>query len=128
MRYTDNMTKEEARTGNMGFASAFYSNQRRIQICIYNLFSLFCEKKYEKLGVFDSSWQKNVLSKLNSIENRLANIENQITILNKEFKTLNQNSESILLELKQIENGINANNVLTAITAYQTWRMNKKLS
>ena len=100
---------------------SFYINDKKIQY-----FEI--HEAFEKLGVFDSSWQKNVLSKLDSIENRLANIENQITILNKEFKTLNQNSESILLELKQIEKGINANNVLMAITAYQTWRINKKLN
>ena len=106
----------------MGLAMiSFYINDKKIQY-----FEI--HEAFEKLGVFDSSWQKNVLSKLDSIENRLANIENQITILNKEFKTLNQNSESILLELKQIEKGINANNVLMAITAYQTWRINKKLN
>jgi hypothetical protein len=106
----------------MGLAMlSFYVNDKKIQY-----FEI--HEAFEKLGVFDSSWQKNVLSKLDRIENRLANIENQLTTLNKEFITLNQNNESILLELKQIEKGISTNNVMMAFTAFQTWRINKKLN
>lgn len=80
---------------------------------------------FEKLGVFDSTWQKNVLNKLDRIETRLSQLSNQLTELNRNFMTLVESSENIVTELKEINNSIMTNNLLQAITAYQTYKINK---
>ena len=82
---------------------------------------------FEKLGIFDNSWQKSVSSKLDNIENRLAQINNQLTELSQSFISLVDSSENIISELKEINSNIITNNMLQTITAYQTWRINKNI-
>jgi hypothetical protein len=96
----------------------FYLNDKKIRY--YEIYEAF-----EKLGVFDSTWQKNVLNKLDNIEIRLAQISNQLTELNQNFITLIDSSNNLVSELKEINSGIMTNNMLQAITVYQTWRINK---
>ena len=107
----------------------FYRNMAVVMIVFYlddkkiRYFELY--EAFEKLGVFDSTWQKNVLNKLDNIEIRLAQISNQLTELNQNFISLSESSENIVLELKEINSSVMTNNMLQAITAYQTWRINK---
>jgi DNA repair exonuclease SbcCD ATPase subunit len=96
----------------------FYLNDKKIRY-----FEIY--EAFEKLGVFDSTWQKNVLNKLDSIEIRLSQISNQLTDLNQNFISLVESSENVVSELKEINSNIISNNMLQAITAYQTWRINK---
>jgi hypothetical protein len=96
----------------------FYLNDKKIRY-----FEIY--EAFEKLGVFDSTWQKNVLNKLDNIEIRLAQISNQLTDLNQSFISLVESSENVVSELKEINSGISASNLFQAITAYQTWRVNK---
>jgi hypothetical protein len=96
----------------------FYLNDKKIRY-----FEIF--EAFEKLGVFDSTWQKNVLSKLDNIEVRLAQISNQLTELNQNFISLIESSENIVSELQEINSSIMTNNLLQTITAYQTWMINK---
>jgi hypothetical protein len=96
----------------------FYLEDKKIRY--YNIYEAF-----EKLGVFDSTWQKNVLNKLDRIEIRLTQINNQLTELNKNFISLVESSQDIVSELRGINSNIMTNNMLQAITAYQTWRVNK---
>jgi hypothetical protein len=96
----------------------FYLNDKKIRY-----FEIY--EAFEKLGVFDSTWQKNVLNKLDNIEIRLAQISNQLTDLNQNFISLVESSENVVSELKEINSSIMSNNMLQAITAYQTWRINK---
>jgi hypothetical protein len=96
----------------------FYLNDKKIRY-----FEIY--EAFEKLGVFDSTWQKNVLNKLDNIEIRLAQISNQLTELNQSFISLVESSENVVSELKEINSGIMTNNLLQAITAYQSWRINK---
>lgn len=104
---------------NMAVAMiVFYLNDKKIRY-----FEVY--EAFEKLGVFDSTWQKNVLNKLDSIENRLAHISNQLTELNQNFISLVESSQNVASELKEINSSIMTNNMLQAITAYQTWRINK---
>lgn len=95
----------------------FYLNEKKIRY-----FEI--HEAFEKLGVFDSTWQKNTLNKLDKIELRLAQISNQLTDLNRNFISLVESSEKIVSELKEINDGIMTNNLLQSITAYQTWRVN----
>ena len=104
---------------NMAVAMiVFYLNDKKIRY-----FEIY--EAFEKLGVFDSTWQKNVLNKLDNIEIRLAQISNQLTELNQNFITLVESSENLVSELKEINSSIMTNNMLQAITAYQTWKINK---
>lgn len=94
----------------------FYLNDKKIQY--FDIYEAF-----EKLGVFDSSWQKNVLNKLDNIEYRLSQISNQLTELNQNFVSILKSSDKIVQELKEINSNIITNNVLQSITAYQTWKI-----
>lgn len=86
-------------------------------------------ESFEKLGAFDNSWQKNVASKLESIDERLSSLSNQLTELNENFTQLSKNSESLLSDLKESMKGINsrldANNLISGIQAYQLYKINK---
>ena len=96
----------------------FYLNDNKIRY-----FEIY--EAFDKLGVFDSSWQKNVLNKLESLELRLANLSNQLTELNQNFISILEISNDITVELKHINSSINTSNVIQAISAYQLWRINK---
>lgn len=96
----------------------FYQNDKKIRY-----FEIY--EAFEKLGVFDSTWQKNVLNKLDKIEVRLAQISNQLTDLNQNFISLIESSENIVSELKEVNSNIMTNNMLQTITAYQTWKINR---
>lgn len=98
----------------------YYLNDKTIRF--YEIYEAF-----EKLGIFDNSWQKSVSSKLDNIENRLAQINNQLTELSQSFISLVDSSENIISELKEINSNIITNNMLQTITAYQTWRINKNI-
>jgi hypothetical protein len=104
---------------NLAFAMiVFYLNDKKIRY-----FEIY--EAFEKLGVFDSTWQKNILNKLDNIEIRLAQINNQLTELNQNFISLIESNNNIVSELKEINSGIMTNNMLQAINAFQTWRINK---
>lgn len=104
---------------NLGIAMiVFYLNDKKI--FFYEIYEAF-----ERLGVFDSSWQKSISNKLDNIENQLAQISDQLTELNQNFTSLVESSEKIVHELKEINSSIITNNLLQAITAYQTWKINK---
>ncbi len=96
----------------------FYLNDKKIRY-----FEI--HEAFEKLGVFDSTFEKNVLSKLGSIEARLNQIGNQLTEMNSNFKTLIESNESIIKELKEIDKSIMTSNLIQSFTAYQTWKINK---
>jgi hypothetical protein len=96
----------------------FYVSDKKIRY-----FEIY--EAFEKMGIFDSTWQKNVLNKLERIEIRLAHMSNQLTELNQNFELLVKSSENITHELKEINSGIVSNNLLQGITAYQTWKLNK---
>ena len=85
---------------------------------------------FDKLGVFDSSWQKNTLKQLESIDNRLLNLNNQLTELNSNFREISNNTESLLENinnsLKNINSGIDANVVISGIQTYQLYKINKQ--
>lgn len=96
----------------------FYLNDKKIRY-----FEIY--EAFEKLGIFDSTWQKNVLSKLDNIEIRLTQINNQLTELNQNFISLIESNNKIVSELQEINSGIMTNNMLQAINTYQIWRINK---
>ncbi len=85
---------------------------------------------FDKLGVFDSSWQKNTLKQLESIDNRLLSLNNQLTELNSNFIEISNNTQSLMENinnsLDKINIGIDANTVLTGIQTYHLYKINKQ--
>jgi hypothetical protein len=110
----------------------FYYNMAQAMLVLYlsdkkiRYFEIY--SAFERLGVFDSTWQKNVLNKLGSIESRLISIDNQMTELNQNFKSILDSNESIVNELKELNSAMISNNLLQGITAFQTYRINRKLT
>ena len=100
----------------------FHLNDNKIQY--FDVYTAF-----EKMGVFDSSWQKSIKGTLGSIDAKLSSISDQLTTLNSEFANLveaNQNlAESVSTGLQGLQSSIDANTAISAITAYQSWRLNK---
>lgn len=98
----------------------FYINEKNI--LYYEIFEAF-----EKLGVFDSTWQKIVLKKVENIENSLDEINDKMTLLNAKFSLIVNHNEKIVEELKKIESSSKTTNMIQAISLYQLWRNNKEL-
>lgn len=98
----------------------FYINDKKMRF-----FEIY--EAFEKLGVFDSTWQKVVLTKLESIDYHLRLINDELSELNTNFTTIVEQSEEIVYELKNIESSIITNNMLSAINTYKTWKINEKL-
>jgi len=100
----------------------YYLNNNRIQY--FEVYTAF-----EKMGVFDSSWQKSVKGTLKSIDAQLSSINSQLITLNSELANLaaaNQNlGESIRTGLDALQSSVDSNTIVSGITAYQTWKLNK---
>ena len=100
----------------------FYLSDKKIRF-----FEIF--EAFNNMGALDSSWQKNVASKLNSIDMRLFDINNKLTEMNEGFIRLSENTGDLIGDLKQGLEGLNnkfdANNLLQAIATYQVYKINK---
>jgi len=99
----------------------FYLNDNKI-----GYFEIY--QAFEKLGVFDSTWQKNLMDKMSNIENNLSKISNDLTKINSNFEQLISQSEKITNELKSINSSVQTGNMIQVISAYQLWRVNRKIN
>ena len=110
----------------------FYSNISTTMLVFYlsgkkiNYFEI--HSAFDKLGVFNSNWEKGVLNKLNNIEERLSEITNGLTRLNDNFIELIKSNDRITNELKSIDSTLVTGNLLSSINVYQNWRISKKIS
>lgn len=88
----------------------------------YNLF--------EKLGVFDSTWQNKIYNKLSSIDNNLYQINENLKILNDNIKDvaieINELKENINSKLSDIKSSSDFNNIISSIQLYQLYKINKQ--
>lgn len=88
----------------------------------YNLF--------EKLGVFDSTWQNKIYNKLSSIDNSLSKINGNLKILNDNIKDvaveINGLKESLNSKLSDIKSSADVNNIISSIQLYQLYKINKQ--
>ena len=99
----------------------FYLNDSKI---LY--FEIY--QAFEKLGVFDSSWQKLVLKKMDDIHEVLKEMNDEMSEINNNFQNLVDSTETISKELDSINSTIKTGNMIQAISAYQLWRMNNKIN
>lgn len=88
----------------------------------YNLF--------EKLGVFDSTWQNKIYNKLSSIDNSLSKINENLKILNDNIKDvaveINGLKESLNSKLSDIKSSADVDNIISSIQLYQLYKINKQ--
>ena len=110
----------------------YYKNIAKTMVIFYlndNKISYFeIHQAFEKLGVFDSTWQKNLMSKMSNIESNLNRISNDLTQMNNNFEQLINQSEKITNELQAINSSVKTGNMIQAISAYQSWRINRKIN
>jgi uncharacterized protein YneF (UPF0154 family) len=109
----------------------YYKNIAKTMVIFYlndNKISYFeIHQAFEKLGVFDSTWQKNLMSKMSNIESNLNRISHDLTQMNSNFEQLINQSEKITSELHAINSSVKTGNMIQAISAYQSWRINRKI-
>ncbi len=94
-------------------------------------------ESFDKLGMFNSTWENEVSEKLTNIGDKLddlmhsiynmeQNIVNELSNLSyvtqESFEDLNK---SVTSQLKEVESSINTNNLLTGIQTYQLYKINK---
>ena len=110
----------------------YYKNIAKTMVIFYlndNKISYFeIHQAFEKLGVFDSTWQKNLMSKMSNIESNLNRISHDLTQMNNNFEQLINQSEKITSELQAINSSVKTGNMIQAISAYQSWRINRKIN
>jgi len=108
----------------------YYKNIAKTMVLFYlsdNKISYFeIYQAFDKLGVFDSSWQKNLMSKMTNIEADLNNISYDLNRINSNFEQLINRSEKISNELHAIKSSVQTGNMIQVISAYQLWRLNIK--
>ena len=105
----------------------FFINDKKIQF-----FEIY--ESFEKMGVFDSTWNKNVLNKLKKIEIGISSLSNELSKLNDNFykvlestKTINENLKAIQIDAKNIKSSIDTSNLIQTITAYQVYQIKKRI-
>ena len=101
-------------------------------ITFYEIYETF-----DKSNVFQSNWEKEIMEKLDKIsegielvmigiktmeKNLISEISNLSYITEESFKELNK---SVIYELDSINSSINFNNLLTGISTYQLYQINK---
>jgi hypothetical protein len=94
-------------------------------------------ESFDKLSVFNSSWENEVSEKLTNIGDKLDDLMESIYMMEQNivselgqlsyvtqesFEGLNR---SVTSQLKEVESSININNLLTSIQTYQLYKINK---
>lgn len=97
---------------------------------------------FERLGVFNSTWQKDLLDKMGQIDGRLENIEGGLVQLN---STMKQFENRFIKEVKQLQlisaqgivavsqgleklgNKMDTSNAIAAVNAYQNYQTKRAL-
>jgi hypothetical protein len=95
-------------------------------------------ESFDKLKIFNTNWENEVLYKLKDIEVGLNELLNSISSLERNItsglKTLTYVTQtgfsdlnnSVIRELKSIDSSLDLNNLLTGISTYQLYKINKQ--
>jgi small nuclear ribonucleoprotein (snRNP)-like protein len=83
---------------------------------------------FDGLGALDSSWEKNIKVSLKGIKISLDNLNDSITGLGDSINKMTAQNDMILKELSNIDSTIKFGNLIQSITAYNTYRIKKKLN
>lgn len=98
------------------------------QITFYTIY-----EKLDKLNIFNSNWQNEMSQKLTDINNNFIQLSKEIKDMGDgiisaiwDLSYVTEQTNDILNDkLDEINSGINANNLLTAINTYQNYQINK---
>ena len=93
-------------------------------------------ERLDKLNVFNSNFQNQMLSRLSNIETRLDDVIYSIQDMSLEIVSsldmltdeIQQSSNMLSKNLESIESSIDVNTFITGIGVYQMYKMNKKLN
>ena len=106
-------------------------------ICVLiedDMFSFYEIYEYfDKLGVFNSKYQNDMLDKLSSVDVKLSEVvysiqkmsTNVVSSLSKISSDINNSSELLSKNLKGIESSVDFNTLITGIGVYQMYKINK---
>jgi hypothetical protein len=108
----------------LSFVMLSYLNEDK-KLKFFEYYNLF-----EKLGVFDSTWQNKIFNKLSSIDNNLYKINENLKILNDNIKDIsieiNELKENLDSKLSDIKSSTDINNIISGIQLYQLYKINKQ--
>lgn len=103
-----------------------------------SMFAFYVEEKkamyfeiyeaFERLGAFDSTWQKNTSTQLKGISDKLDLIGAGVLALHESFVKLNEKQDQILEGIEGVKGAVSGVAALNAIQVYQNWRLNKKVN
>jgi hypothetical protein len=109
---------------SLSFVMLSYLNEDE-KLKFFEYYNLF-----EKLGVFDSTWQNKIYNKLSSIDNNLHKINENLKILNDNIKDIsieiNELKENLNSKLSDIKSSADVNNIISGIQLYQLYKINKQ--
>jgi hypothetical protein len=109
---------------SLSFVMLSYLNEDE-KLKFFEYYNLF-----EKLGVFDSTWQNKIYNKLSSIDNNLHKINENLKILNDNIKDIsieiNELKENLNSKLSDIKSSADINNIISGIQLYQLYKINKQ--
>lgn len=123
----------------------FHSLNMIVSLTENNLITYYeIYESFDKLGIWDSNWEKNLQLKLQDLSNEIQDLghilnkivrsinEMEMTIINEisSLKYLTENSfenlnQSLSNQLKEINSSLSFNNLLTGISTYQLYKINK---
>lgn len=97
-------------------------------VTYYKIYEVF-----DKMNVFNSNWENELSSKLDSIDNRLKNMIESNNRISQQIRSLTYITQSsfenlgnnISKELKSIDSSIKFNNLLNTVQTYQMYKINK---
>lgn len=97
-------------------------------VTYYKIYEVF-----DKMNVFNSNWENELSSKLDSIDNRLKNMIESNNRISQQIRSLTYITQSsfenlgnnISRELKSIDSSIKFNNLLNTVQTYQMYKINQ---
>lgn len=82
-------------------------------------------ESFDKLGALDSSWQKNISNKLNSIDSKLDLLANGLVNLSGKMDELIKNGDVIISELESLNSKMSSSLTIQSLNLYQNYKINK---
>lgn len=99
---------------------AFYMEDKKIMY-----FEI--HEAFEKMGAFDSTWQKNTSTQLKGISDKLDLIGAGLISLHESFTQLNEKQDDIIKGIESVQGAVSGVAALSAIQVYQNYKLNKNI-
>ena len=141
MKNLSDIIAQQIQTYNLILANALSMIISAIQKDLVSFYRVY--EVFDRLNVFDSTWQKTLSNNITLINDNLSNItailedinsnlglieQNISSGLNEISNNINSSSELIISELKSVNSSIDFNNILTGMNTIQLYNINKNTS